>query len=325
MMSTAPFKSTLQPVALNDEHGLTVTNAEGHVGYLSISSFIQYLAEAVLVVNPNGIIECANAKAALLLNCVDHPLIGEQWQRFLHGRYQQQYNGLVQIVAKRVLSLQAGPTEMVLACADGELKNIELSVSFLPEPEARLVLVLRDLTKHKAEVEHLRREAATDALTGLANRRGFDEQLARSWQECITTKRPLSVILIDIDLFKQFNDSFGHIQGDFCIKKVARAIVKVMPLDIQHAARYGGEEFALILPDYPPAKALKVAQDVQQAVRELTFTDAGLAGQVSISVSQGVASEVNGQFRTSTALLFAADTALYRAKSEGRDCINSCC
>lgn len=320
-MKTAHNKKELQPLALNDDSlwGDENDMASG----LDIGSFVQYLAEAVLIVSPDGIIECANAKAALLLNCIGTPLIGRQWPEFLTSRCQQQYDGLVQLVAKRVLSLQAGPSEMAVRCADGVIKDIELSVSFLPEPAARLVLVMRDLSRYKAECEQLRLQATTDALTGLANRRGFDEQLHKQWQQCTEARLPLSVVIIDIDFFKQFNDSYGHIQGDACLRKVAAAIVRAMPTDAKLAARYGGEEFALILPNHNEISAIKVARDVQQAVRQLTFRDAGLAATVSVSVSQGVATEVNGQYRTSMALLCAADTALYRAKADGRDCINT--
>ena len=320
-MTTSPRKTVLQPLALNDDN-LWSEQADMASG-LDVGSFIQYLAEAVLVVSPDGVIECANAKAALLLNCVGGPLIGRQWPEFLVSRCQQQYQGLVKMVAKRVLSLQAGPSEMALRCADGVVKDIELSVSFLPEPEARLVLVIRDLTRYKAECEQLRLQASTDALTGLANRRGFDEQLQRQWQLCTDARRSLSVVIIDIDFFKQFNDRYGHIQGDACLRKVAGAIVQVLPVDAKLAARYGGEEFALILPYHNEIMALEVARNVQQALRQLTFTDIGLPSTLNVTVSQGIATEINGQYRTSMALLCAADTALYRAKSDGRDCINT--
>jgi diguanylate cyclase (GGDEF)-like protein len=321
-MITSPRKTSLLPLALNDD-SVWSEQADMASG-LDVGSFIQYLAEAVLIISPDGVIECANAKAALLLNCVGLPLIGRKWPEFLISRCLQQYDGLVKMVAKRILSLQAGPSEMALRCADGTVKDIELSVSFLPEPEARLVLVMRDLTRYKAECEQLRLQATTDALTGLANRRGFDEQLQQQWQLCTDAKRPLSVVIIDIDFFKQFNDRYGHIQGDACLRKVAAAIVQVMPVDAKLAARYGGEEFALILPQYNEIKALQVARNVQHAVRQLQFIDAGLPASVSVSVSQGVATEINGQYRTSLALLCAADTALYRAKADGRDCINTC-
>ncbi|WP_040551339.1 sensor domain-containing diguanylate cyclase [Rheinheimera nanhaiensis] len=320
-MNTAQRNSQIPAHALNDDSPWledTATNPG-----LDLGSFIQYLAEAVLVVSPDGVIECANAKAALLLNCVGAPLIGRKWPQFLVSRCQQQYEGLVNMVAKRILSLQAGPSEMAVRCADGEIKDIELSVSFLPEPEAHLVLVMRDLTRYKAECEQLRLEAATDALTGLANRRGFDEQLQTQWLQCTQARRPLSVIIIDIDFFKQFNDRYGHIQGDACLRKVAGAIVQAMPVDGKLAARYGGEEFALILPNHNEISALKVAREVQQAVRQLSFSDAGLPSTVNVSVSQGVATEINGQYRTALALLCAADTALYRAKADGRDCVNT--
>lgn len=320
-MTTAQRHSLIPAHALNDESPWA--DESSATTSLDVGSFIQYLAEAVLVVSPDGVIECANAKAALLLNCVGAPLIGRKWPDFLVSRCQQQYDGLVKMVAKRILSLQAGPSEMALRCADGEIKDIELSVSFLPEPEAHLVLVMRDLTRYKAECELLRLQASTDALTGLANRRGFDEQLQQQWQQCTDARRPLSVVIIDIDFFKQFNDRYGHIQGDACLRKVAGAIVQAMPVDGKMAARYGGEEFALILPNHNEISALQVARDVQFAVRQLQFTDAGLPATLSVSVSQGIATEINGQYRTSTALLCAADTALYRAKADGRDCINT--
>lgn len=312
----------LLPSALNDD---SVWGDTAHSAGLDVGGFIQYLAEAVLVVGTDGVIECANAKAALLLNCVAGPLIGRNWPEFLVSRCQQQYDGLVGMVAKRILSLQAAPTEMAVRCADGEIKDVELSVSFLPEPEVRLVLVLRDLTRYKAECAKLRLQASTDALTGLANRRSFDEQLEHHWQQCVNAGWPLSVVIIDIDFFKQFNDKYGHIQGDACLRKVAGAIVQAMPVDAKLAARYGGEEFALILPHHNEAKALKVARNVQQAVREISFSDAGLGASVSVSISQGIATETSGQYRTSVALMCAADTALYRAKAEGRDCISTSC
>jgi diguanylate cyclase (GGDEF)-like protein len=324
-MTNALPKSTLHSAALNDDHMWAQPTDTAMSTGLDVGGFIQYLAEAVLVVSPDGIIECANAKAALLLNCVAMPLIGRKWSEFLVSRCQAQYQGLVNMVAKRILSLQAGPTEMAVRCADGDVKDIELSVSYLPEPEPRLVLVLRDLTRYKAECSQLRQLAATDALTGLANRRAFDEQLLQHWQQCSAARRPLSVVIIDIDFFKQFNDRYGHIQGDACLRKVASAIVQAMPVDAKLAARYGGEEFALILPFHNEIMALKVARTVQQAVRELQFTDAGLPAALSVSVSQGIATELNGQYRTSMALLCAADTALYRAKADGRDCINASC
>lgn len=323
---TAPANNCqILPHALNDDGLWQDTIDIDSSASLDVGSFIQYLSEAVVVVSPCGTIECANAKAAMLLNCVAKPLIGRHWPDFLVSRCQAQYDGLVSIVAKRVLSLQAAPTEMALRCADGDVKDVELSVSFLPEPEARLVLIIRDLTRTKAEFEQLRLQASTDALTGLANRRAFDEQLEHHWLKCTEVKRPLSVVIIDIDYFKQFNDNYGHIQGDACLRKVAGAILQAMPADARLAARYGGEEFALILPGHNEISAQRIAREVQQAVRSLSFTDAGLPAALSISVSQGIATEVNGQYRTSMALMCAADTALYRAKADGRDCISASC
>ena len=325
-MTTISPNTGLQLLALNESSDWSENkDTNSASGTLDIHGFIQFLAEAVLIISPDGAIESANAKAALLLNSMGQPLLGQQWSEFLIGRCKQQYEVLVAMVTKQMLSLQAGPSEMAVRCLDGTIKDVELSLSFLPEPQTRLVLILRDLTRYKAECEQLRIQASTDVLTGLTNRRGFNEQLSKQWQICTVKKRPLSVIIIDIDYFKQFNDSYGHIQGDACLKKVANAIVQATPVDTKLAARYGGEEFALILPNYNEMMAIKVAREVQQAIQLLQFTDLGLPSTVQVTVSQGLAVETNGQYRSSTALICAADTALYRAKADGRDCISTSC
>lgn len=327
MAGKALRADNFQPQALNDDmlwqSTTCVAGSDAVQSGSDISSFIQYLAEAVLVVGSDGIIECANTKAALLLNCVEQPLIGAYWPDFLIGRHQAHYQGIVQIVKTRVLPLQLSPSEMAVICADGSVKDVELSVSYLPSPEHRLVLVIRDMTRYKAEFSQLRTLAATDALTGLANRRAFDEKLREQWLHCTNKRNPLAVLIIDVDHFKQFNDLYGHIHGDACLRKISAVLQNAMPDQTAISARFGGEEFAVILPNHSEIMTIAVARQIQQSIQALRFIDQGLPDHVRISVSQGIACEVNGQYRTCDALLFAADTALYRAKSDGRNCIST--
>ncbi len=288
---------------------------------------IEHLAESVFMVNLEGKIEFANAKAAQLLGCAKAGLIGVSWQKFLAKSFQGLYQEMVNSHLSNKLPIHHEPKEMTLVDIDGRSKYVELSISYLPTATPRFVLIMRDLSHHRAECEALRLLATTDGLTQLANRRYFDEALLSHWQECRAKHRPVAVVIIDVDHFKVFNDQFGHLQGDECLRKIADAISAVVPKEtgMGLACRYGGEEFALILPNHNAQMARVVAGMIQRNINNLSFTDLGLGEHVSVSVSQGIASEVNGQFRTPEALLCAADTALYRAKSEGRDRVNLSC
>ncbi|WP_288740698.1 sensor domain-containing diguanylate cyclase [uncultured Rheinheimera sp.] len=291
----------------------------------ALPALIEYLSEAVLVVNSSGSIVCINSKAAQFLGHTQGALRGHCWPDFLVKRYQPHYHNLVDMGRRGVLSQQQKPTEMAIICVNGDIKDIELTLSYLPSDDPLLVIVMRDLTSHKAECYKLHTLACTDPLTALANRRHFDQMLQNYWDECNKTQSPVSVLIVDVDHFKQFNDQYGHIQGDECLRRIAAAISLAVPRGQGLAARYGGEEFALILPYHDEAMAKAVAVKVQHYVSQLKFSEQGLSDDISVAVSQGFASEINGQFRTPFAMLCAADTALYRAKAEGRNCISSSC
>jgi diguanylate cyclase (GGDEF)-like protein/PAS domain S-box-containing protein len=316
--SSAPTYSDVAELNLSASSRYTVPHLE------ALPALIEYLSEAILIVNVSGSIVCINYKAAQFLGHTQQALRNHCWPDFLVKRYQLHYQSLVDMGRRGLLTDQHNPSEMAIISANGQVKDIELSVSYLPSDEALLVIVMRDLTPYKAECYKLHMLASTDPLTALANRRHFDEMLQQYWEECCRKSAPLSVLIVDVDYFKQFNDQFGHIQGDECLRRIAAAISLALPRGQGLAARYGGEEFALILPYHDAAMAKAVALKVQHYVRQLNFGEQGLPEGLAVTVSQGVASEINGQFRTPFAMLCAADTALYRAKSEGRDCISSC-
>lgn len=161
--------------------------------------------------------------------------------------------------------------------------------------------------------------ALTDGLTGVGNRRDFDDKLRQSLQELPMRATSLALLLIDVDHFKRFNDDFGHLIGDECLKLVAAAIQNTQRAE-DFTARYGGEEFALILPATSRAEALTVAERVRQAVETMDCSALPKsAGAVTVSIGVGIAvASANIQPR---ALLQAADNALYMAKQSGRNCI----
>jgi diguanylate cyclase (GGDEF)-like protein len=192
-------------------------------------------------------------------------------------------------------------------------------------PQAPLVVArVQTQLRLKALTDELRRAALTDALTGVANRRCFDEWLHREGQRAWRQAEPLSLAMIDIDHFKAYNDHFGHPAGDVCLRRVAEALQTVVRRPADLVARYGGEEFALLLPRTDAAGARHVGEAVVAAVQalHLPHPDSPLGAQVSVSVGiatvLGRHSPGEGRPMPSTALVAAADQALYQAKHDGR-------
>lgn len=160
--------------------------------------------------------------------------------------------------------------------------------------------------------------ADTDVLTGLGNRRSFDRQLSLEWARTARNREPLALLLLDIDHFKAYNDSYGHQAGDACLQRVASAIRDTLRRPGDFVARYGGEELAVILPQTGDDNALHVANTLCEALRKLGIehhvTDAGI-----VTCSIGVAVMAAGSGQDATTLFAQADAALYRAKNAGRD------
>lgn len=167
--------------------------------------------------------------------------------------------------------------------------------------------------------EELQRLAYLDGLTQIANRRKFDEQLSQEWRRLKRDRLPLSLILCDVDYFKQYNDSYGHQVGDDCLYKVAYvlAIAARRPPDL--AARYGGEEFAVLLPNTSLEGAVEVAKKIQVQIKALQLPHQRSEVSQYVTVSFGVASKIPTETTTPEQFLVQADRALYQAKVEGRD------
>ena len=167
--------------------------------------------------------------------------------------------------------------------------------------------------------EKLQQLSIQDGLTGIANRRYFDEFLEREWQRASRERIPLSLILLDVDLFKHYNDTYGHVAGDQCLKRVARVLQGVTKRATDLAARYGGEEFALILPNTNQEGAIGLGEKILDGVRELGIRNASsVSGQI-VTVSLGIATCIPSDSTTPDSLIMAADQALYQAKNAGRN------
>ena len=161
--------------------------------------------------------------------------------------------------------------------------------------------------------------ATTDGLTNLANRRQFDLILQEEWQRLARQQEPLSLIICDIDFFKLYNDNYGHVVGDNCLKEIASTIAKAVNRPADLVARYGGEEFAIILPNTEISGARKVAQNIHHAVTSLKIPHERSPVNKYVTLSLGIASVIPSNSQSCITLIQLADRALYQAKHQGRN------
>ena len=185
--------------------------------------------------------------------------------------------------------------------------------------------LVRDISERKRSEEHLQSAyrametlVVVDALTGIANRRRFDDLLSTEWRRALREATSLSLLLIDADHFKRYNDTYGHVRGDSCLKQIAEAALDVVLRPGDLVARYGGEEFAVVLPGTDETGAKGVAEDICQAVRNRRLPHEGNAPGI-VTVSIGCATMIPQRGKISKDLIEAADQALYRAKGRGRN------
>ncbi len=223
-----------------------------------------------------------------------------------------------------------------------EVAGFEMgAVDFISKPVSPPLLLARVKTQLRIKqlTDELRRNAHIDGLTQVANRRSFDETLHREWQRGLRCGRPMSLLMVDVDHFKRFNDHYGHDAGDRCLRSVAQALAQACHRQADLVARYGGEEFVILLPATPRAGAVEVARHVLAAVDALGIAHAAspTAEQVTVSIGVSFYDEGSADWMCEgrdarcaddrslpaaatkpASLLKAADLALYAAKQAGR-------
>ncbi|OPX55380.1 diguanylate cyclase (GGDEF) domain-containing protein [Oceanospirillum multiglobuliferum] len=191
---------------------------------------------------------------------------------------------------------------------------MRLFVSFAAKNE-RIRLESRQLMTSNQELEQISR---TDALTGVANRRYFDEILDKEWKRALRNHNPLTLVMVDIDCFKLYNDYYGHLEGDECIRMVAQTLKDMMSRPMDLVARYGGEEFAILLPDTND-NAIVLAEQCRKAVEQQQMPHAASKVSPYITISLGMCTINPDQELEMNELIRQADRALYKAKESGRN------
>ncbi|CAN7332279.1 diguanylate cyclase [Bradyrhizobium sp. LjRoot220] len=296
---------------------------------------MQHLVVPTFVLNPRRRVVIWNRACERLTGVAAADVIGtsDHWRAF----YQQQRYCLADLVALgrpdklgQLYPEHTIPEDGVGFSAEnwcvmpklGNQLYLAIDAGPIHDEDGKLIAVvetLRDMTDQKRAELALQTLAASDGLTGLANRRSFDQTLAMEWARAQRTRKPLSLLLCDVDHFKLYNDLHGHQKGDECLRAVADAIAKnaFRPADL--SARYGGEEFAVIMPETDSAGACKLAERLREALSRarLPHGAPGVAPFVTLSI--GIATLVPSEDTRSDWLLGQADQALYAAKYSGRN------
>lgn len=292
-----------------------------------VGAFIDHLAEGILTFDEGGVIEAVNAAAEQVFGYAAEDVVGRSLtallaEPFAAAQAQSLHaNGVVRV---------SGFDELEGRRKDGTVFPMDLSVSDIEVRGRRVHIgIVRDMTDYKARRQMVEAQRATtqtlellvrsDTVTGIANRRHFDEKLENEVRRAARERQPLGLVLCDIDFFKSFNDRYGHLAGDKALRSVAQAIDGCFQRAGELAARYGGEEFGVVIAGADVASAMGLARKVRARIGELSIphTASPIADHVTVSI--GVASVVPGPRFDPRELVEAADRALYRAKGSGRD------
>ncbi|WP_166241799.1 sensor domain-containing diguanylate cyclase [Paenibacillus turpanensis] len=277
-------------------------------------------------VHCEGIVVFANDKVKEYLR-MEHAeeLLGQNIYNLIHPDDHESSINLIKNAAQKNKPLE--PAEARIVRKDGSLINMEFSLSPITYNGQEAFLGIgRDVTERKQQEqklqeanEMLKRLSHMDGLTGIPNRRYFDETMYREWKRSARNSAPLSVIMLDIDYFKDYNDYYGHQGGDACLKLVAETLTNHLERNTDFVSRFGGEEFVIILPDTPRSGAAFVAERLRKAVEDLAIPHvrSNVSGVVTISV--GAAGVVPNSFSEPQELIAQADKALYQAKQNGRN------
>jgi diguanylate cyclase (GGDEF)-like protein len=218
---------------------------------------------------------------------------------------------------------QSGTREVSIRCCDGTLRAMDLSMTPMPAGEPLFVALLHDITHHKQSATALQHAALVDQLTQIANRRHFDSFLEQEWHRALRSGQPLSLVVLDVDHFKLYNDALGHVAGDLCLQKVAATLKSRAARPTDLAARYGGEEFVLLFAETPLDIALVVAESIRASIEALQLPHPRSPTSPWITASVGVACTVPTQFDRIEDFFVAADRRMYVAKEGGRNRVES--
>jgi diguanylate cyclase (GGDEF)-like protein/PAS domain S-box-containing protein len=276
--------------------------------------------EGLMIIEANGRIQFSNPACDRYLGYEQNELAGAALGQLLSPGVTQEYLAYFAAWSADPETVHPrGAREVQIRRRDGTARAMDLTLTPMYAGEPLFIGLLHDITHHKQSETALQRAALLDPLTKIANRRHFDHFLEKEWLRAIRSSEPLSLVVIDVDHFKLYNDTLGHAAGDACLRKVAAALQShaLRPTDI--AARFGGEEFVLLFAETAAGTALKLAESVRSHVESLELPNPRSSTSSWLTVSVGVATIIPSQRDEVESFFVAADRAMYQAKEAGRN------
>ena len=308
------------------ELNLRELNVEYQQQSEQLKQIVTLVVDGLLEVNSSGETQQANPAVEKFFGYSAKALHSINLSRLFAEPFAAQYNLLFshnelestkQGIFKEELNISSA--QILGRRQDGSEFPIELSLKKIPSSKKMYLAIIHDITIYKDEEDKLRHLSYVDPLTNLSNRRYFDENYEKLWLQGHRNKSQIAFIMIDIDFFKQFNDTYGHQAGDDCLKKVAAALKEKIKRPCDIVARIGGEEFAIVLPDTSKEGVIQIVEQIKNTIQALKIPHSeSNYGVITISLGLAITT-VGVKCHSSSTLYQMADEALYQAKQSGRN------
>lgn len=307
-MTEAPDPGLLQQIKVRRQGVLQAKDHSGTARYWGYTALGQNVSEAYIVVSVPAEEVLAPVRTFVIGNLIQFAVAGilvfaVLWFGLGHWVLQP-LRRLIRVMD----GVRRGDLALRIGAQDGTAEMQRIGRSFDD--------MLAELQQANTR---LRRQSEVDGLLGIANRRAFDEALTHEWARAVREFTVTSLLMIDVDFFKNYNDTYGHQAGDGCLKRLADAIASSLKRPGDVVARYGGEEFSVLLPQTDAAGADEVAREIQDAVSRLAIPHSGSLVSTQVTVSIGISTVTPTPGLKQEAMVHAADHALYRAKQAGRN------
>jgi len=289
-----------------------------------LRTIVNNMAEGLLIIEADGRIQFTNPACDKYLGYQENELAGCAISELLNPMVAQEYlEYFARYAASPEMAHSHGTREVIIRHRNGSSVCMDLTLTPMYLRQPLFIGLLHDITHHKQSEDALQRAAMVDPLTQIANRRHFDSFLEKEWQRSMRSGQPLSLVVLDVDHFKLYNDTLGHPAGDACLQRVAAAIAShaLRPTDL--AARYGGEEFVLLFAETGAETAAMMAEAIRAHIEALRIPHPRSTTSVWLTVSIGVATIHPHQLDNTESLFVAADRAMYVAKEGGRNQVRS--
>lgn len=285
-----------------------------------LRTIVNSMDEGLVVIESGGRLQYANPAAERDLGYGPNELAGKQLHDLLGAAVAAEYFGYFSACESDPgQAIQSSAREVMIRHRDGALRPMDFSVTPMNAHEQLYVGLLHDITRHKQSETALQQAAMIDQLTQIANRRRFDSFFEQEWHRAMRSGKEISLVVLDVDHFKLYNDTLGHAAGDVCLQQVAAVLQSRALRATDLAARYGGEEFVLLFADTPLEAALILAESIRALIEGLALPHPRSSTSPYLTVSVGVASMAPTQFDRIDQFFVAADRMMYAAKEAGRN------